>query len=310
MLASTDQAQALPSVHPRASSTPQFVYLPLLNHSLSTPAPTPSPTPTPALTPTPTPDPNQLRCNATGGSGGLGAGTHDVILAGRPATVIVGQGYDPAKPTFLAYYLHGDGGDYKFHANPDNVVNTFIQQNSWIYVAPQAPPVSAGYHPWHGPSGIPSPEADANLKLIADVLEAMFAQYNVCGDVLFGSGASGGSWFYDAYWFPNRGGDYPAFAILNCGSSGIGAGWGSLWAKLQTLSQNPAIVRRTEFQYTIGTADFLYNNAVSSSQAIAGLGFAVPTDFLDGVTHCNYNTSAKTRDYWQQKSAALTLPDK
>lgn len=295
---------------PQASETPQSVFLPLINRNEPPPTATPTSTPTATPTPTPTPDPNQLRCNPTGGSGGLAPGTHDITIAGRPANVIVGDGYDPAKPTFLAYYLHGDGGNHQFHAHPNNVVNTFVRANGWVYVAPQAPAVSNGYHPWHGPSGIPSPEADANLELIANVLNEMFAKYNVCRDVVFGSGASGGSWFYDGYWFPNRGGDYPAFTILNCGSSGISSGWGSLYSKLQALSQNPAIVRRSEFQYTIGTADFLYNNAVTASQTVGGLGFSAPTNFMDGVAHCAYSTSTTTRDYWQQKSAGLSLPDK
>lgn len=52
------------------------------------------------------------------------------------------------------------------------------------------------------------------------------------------------------------------------------------------------------------------NNAVTASQTVAGLGFAAPTNFMDGVTHCAYSTSTTTRDYWQQKSATLTLPDK
>ncbi|MCL4832547.1 MAG: hypothetical protein KJZ86_08910 [Caldilineaceae bacterium] len=299
-------AQAAPL--PQASATPLSLFLPVVHQSQSTPTPTPTPTVSP--TPTATPDSNQLRCNPTGGSGGLAAGTHDVTLAGRPATIIVGEGYDPATPTFLAYYLHGDGGNYQFHANTNNVVNTFIRQNGWIYVAPQAPAASEGYHPWHGPSGIPSPEADANLQLIADVLDAMFAQYNVCRDVVFGSGASGGAWFYDAYWFPNRGGEYPAFTILNCGASGINSGSGSRYTKLQTLSQNPEIVRRSEFQYTIGTQDFLHDEALISVQTISALGFSVSTEYLEGVTHCAYSTSTKTRDYWQQKSAGLSLSDK
>jgi len=126
-----------------------------------------------------------LNCNPTGGSGGLGVGTHDITLAGRPATVIVGQGYNPATPTYLAFYLHGDEGGYNFHTGPFNSINQFIDDNGWIYVAPQAPPdpTDPMTFPWDGRNG---GSISGNAALVRNVLDDMFAKYNVCRNILFG----------------------------------------------------------------------------------------------------------------------------
>ena len=96
----------------------------------------------------------EVTCNPTGGSGGLGAGTHDTTIAGQPATVIVGAGYTPAKPTYLALYLHGDEGGYNFHTSSFNEINQFINNNNWVYVAPQVYKATDGdYYPWDGRGG-------------------------------------------------------------------------------------------------------------------------------------------------------------
>ncbi|HMN30580.1 MAG TPA: hypothetical protein PKE45_20685, partial [Caldilineaceae bacterium] len=270
-------------------------------------------TPTDTATPTATATTEALLCNPSGGAGGLEPGTHDVMLAGHPATIIVGDAYTSTTPTFLAYYLHGDEGGYDIHANTENVVNQFIRTNGWVYVAPQAPALSAGYYPWTS-NGIPSPGADANLQEIVDVLEDMFAHYNVCRNVLFGGSHSGGSWFYDAYVFPNKGGEYPSYFNLNCGAAGVtGDGFWTdtgLYQKLQALSADPDILARAEFKFSAGDADFLYPYAVTSSGTLTDLGFMVSTDFFPGVDHCGYDISTSVRDYWQQKSSSLTLPDK
>ena len=57
---------------------------------------------------TPPPEPYTLRCNPSGGSGGLAPGAHFTQVAGLEALVIVGSNYDPGRPTFLSFYLHGD----------------------------------------------------------------------------------------------------------------------------------------------------------------------------------------------------------
>lgn len=250
-----------------------------------------------------------LNCNPSGGAGGLGLGTHDTTIAGQPATVIVGQGYDPAKPTYLAFYLHGDEGGYNFHTNPFNLINQFINDNSWIYVAPQAPKALDGdYYPWDGRGG---GSIAANETLVKAVLEHMFANYNVCRNILFGASVSGGSWFYDIYFYPNNGAQYPAFMNLVCGSGGVSAAsnfFGS-YDKLVDLSGNADVKARSEFKYTIGDGDFMYDNALNSVATYSGLGFSVITDYLPGVSHClngaGVSSSEKIRDYWQAKFSTL-----
>ncbi len=132
-----------------------------------------------------------LNCNPSGGTGGLGVGTHDTTIAGHPATVIVGAGYDPSKPTYLALYLHGDEGGYNFHTSSFSPINQFINTNSWIYVAPQAAKATNGdYYPWDGRGG---GSIEANETQVKDIFEHMFTNYNVCRDILFGGSVSGGS---------------------------------------------------------------------------------------------------------------------
>ena len=264
------------------------------------------------------PDPTGLTCNPSNGSGGLSPGTYDITVAGRPAIVIVGDGYTPGQPTFLAFYLHGDGGNYDFDKSQFSAINQFIRQNGWIYVSPLAPQTATdsggdSIHQWNGGS-LPSTGADENLTFLSNVYEEMFANYNVCRNVLFGSSASGGSWYYDAYFFPKRGGTYPAFMDLNCGAAGVydGGFWrfADIYQDLEALSQMPDIVNRSEFRYTIGTDDFLFDGAKTSSATYDALGFNVSTDFLPNVGHCGFSVSEKARDYWQSKAATLNLPDK
>jgi hypothetical protein len=256
-----------------------------------------------------------LTCNPTGGTGGLSAGTHDTTIAGQPATVIVGQAYDPQKPAYLAFYLHGDEGGYDFHADSFNVINQFINDEGWIYVAPQAPEFEGGY-PWYADGvGAGRTLIEDNAELLRDVLNDTFAKYNVCRNILFGASASGGSWFYDGYFYPNNGGQYPAFMNLNCGSSGINGNGTNVWTfygyyqKLQALSQNQDILSRTELKYTVGANDFLYDNAVISADAYANLGFGIITHYLPNTAHCAYNLADEIKAYWQAKAEDLVSGD-
>ena len=75
----------------------------------------------------------------TSGSGGLPVRRHEVTIAGQPALIMVGKGYDPAVPTHLAYYLHGDEGGYRFFSSANSPVGQLVDEEGWIYVAPQAP---------------------------------------------------------------------------------------------------------------------------------------------------------------------------
>ena len=276
----------------------------------NTPAPTNTPTPFVTNTPIPSGTPVPLTCTPSNGRGGLAVGTHDVVIAGQPVTIIVGEGYDPSRPTYLAFYLHGDEGGYNYHAPSYTTINKFITQNGWIYVAPQAPQFGTGYYPWYSNGVNANPVGiEANAMLLEDALETIFSQYNVCRDVLFGASASGGSWFYDGYFLPTRGDKYPAFMNLNCGASGINSGWASfgLYQKLQTLVADPNLMARTRLKYTLGTADFLYDDALVSSATLSELGFAVETEFMEGVDHCDFDVEVKSRDYWAARSAEIVL---
>ncbi|MEM8862220.1 MAG: hypothetical protein AAGD96_28195 [Chloroflexota bacterium] len=257
-----------------------------------------------------------IYCNPSGGSGGLAPGTYsDTTLFGQPVIIIVSENYDPSTPTLLAFYLHGDGGSYQFYSQDGRPLNQLIRDNGWIYVAPQATELSDGYFPWYS-SGISGNEAgnvgiEANAQFFENVLEDMFAKYNLCQDILLGHSASGGSWFYDAYFIPTRGDEYPAFMNLACGSSGINSGWTGFpfYSNLNTFKDDAQIQGRTQLHYTIGDADFLFDEAERAVPHYQDLGFDVTTDFMSGVEHCKFDLSAKTIDYWTTVNNAVTVSD-
>jgi len=244
-----------------------------------------------------------LTQSPSGGSGGPGIGTHEVTIAGQPAVIIVGEGYDASRPTYLCYYLHGDEGGYRAHSSPTNQVHQFIDANNWIYVAPQAPeaPARPGIFPWDGRSG---GSQTGNVEQVTAVLDHMFENYNVYRDVLFGSGASGGSWFQDAVFFPREGSNYPSFFLLGCGAAGMSEGYFT-YRSAQSVSADPEAVVRSELKYAIGTEDFLFSNATVSAPTYASLGFSVQTDFMEGVGHCTFDLSTKIADYWGEKLAQV-----
>ena len=219
---------------------------------------------------------------ASGGSGGLAPGAHDVTLAGYPARIVVGDGYDPSTPTFLAWYLHGDGGGYDTRG-----MDAFIDEMDWVYVAPQAPPGvnDPDLYPWDGRDG---GSQAANLAQIKAVLDHMIANYNVYTNFHFGAGASGGSWFYDFYG-PSFA-DYPSYFNLNCGAS----------QRSSAPAPDPVVAANSEFHYTIGTDDFLFPGALTSVPAYEAAGYQVGTDFRLGVGHCAFNTGAATVAYWRE----------
>ena len=120
-----------------------------------------------------------------------------------------------------------------------------------------------------------------------------------------------GHGFGNIYFFPQHGGDYPVFMNLVCGAAGISPTrnfWNS-YDKLVALSANPDIIARSEFKYTIGTNDFLYDNALISVPSYTNLGFSVIPDYLNGVSHCLTGTSVGASEristYWQTKLNSL-----
>lgn len=255
-----------------------------------------------------------IACNPSGGSGGLAAGTYDTTLLGRPALIIVSENYDPATPTLLSFYLHGDGGGYQFYAGEGRALNQFVRDQGWIYVSVQSNlDPESGITRWWG-SGVSSNEAgnagiEENAQLLENVFEDMFAKYNLCKNILLGHSASGGSWFYDGYFVPTRGDRYPAFMNLNCGSSGIDPNWSffPFYDNLLTFNQDAAIQNRTQMHYTVGTTDFLYDEAQDAVPHYQGLGFNVTTDYLDMVGHCDFSISDKTIAYWQAVDQSVEI---
>jgi predicted esterase len=217
-----------------------------------------------------------FECNPTGGSGGLVPGIYDITVANLPAVVVVGKGYDPQTPTYLGFFLHGDGGNYYRFKDPTNQVTKFITEQGWILVSPQSP--NDGKRWW-----TEYWEEDHTQEMAA-VLDEMFAQYNICRNQLFGSGVSGGSEFWANNFFPNKGAIYPAHVVLNCG----GDVW--IWSYqqlLKTLGQQPNIVAKSSFTFVYGTEDYLYSTILRAIDTYTGSGFRVIVDETPGMGHCN-----------------------
>jgi CSLREA domain-containing protein len=159
-----------------------------------------------------------------------------------------------------------------------------------VYVAPQAPATDGAFHQWYA---LP----EQNTAFLVSLIEDLFSKYNLCRNVIFGGSASGGSVFYDRTFFPTQGGTYPAFWNANCGG-GLSS---DAQSRLQTLSQQPAIIARSEFSYTIGTSDFLFAQTSASADFRQSLGFQVFKHYLGGVGHCAYDVPKTVESYFRSK---------
>jgi len=240
-------------------------------------------------------------CNPTGGSGGLAPGRYRTTVAGLNATVIVGQGYNPRKPTYLGFFLHGDNGSWTKFLNSSNPITELVNQRGWIFVAPQSPnDGEAWWLHWNG---------DHNAAF-SRVLDAMFAKYNVCRDVVFGSSGSGGSEFWTAYFFPEKGKEYPAHTVIGCG--GNDGHSRTSRAQIMALGQDPDVVRRSSFEYVYGTDDGLYGLVIDSIDLYTRAGFHVYIHELEGAGHCNEwsqeglpDLSTQIANHWARRAAAL-----
>ncbi len=250
-----------------ATATPKVrTYLPFVIKTKSS-----SPTPTPTSS-------SGTSCNPTRGSGGLAPGLYQTTVAGLNATVVVGNGYNSKTPTYLAFYAHGDNGNVdlaQFRSTSNDVVK-FVTQRGWIFVAPQSP--NGGESWWTNWNG------DHNAAF-AKVLDAMFAKYNVCRNIVFGASGSGGSEFWTAYFFPEKGGTYPAHMVIGCG--GNRGHDTTARQQIVTLGKNPTVVARSSFEYVYGTDDSLYPLIIRSIAAYTSAGFHVDTAELQGAGHCN-----------------------
>ncbi len=298
----TPTETASPTVPPSATPTPT---------STPTATATPSPTetgtatltPTITLTPTPastaTRHPTAFQCNPTNGSGGLAAGHHNgLTVAGLNATVVVGPNYTPDRPTRLAFFLHGDGGIYDRFSNPNQPMRAFVEEHDWILVSPQAPNGLYWWTEW---------QVDHRDSFEA-VLEAMFAEYNICRNQLFGSGVSGGSAFWASGFFPYRGGEYQAHMVLNC------AGWMQPYWRITQFGQDAEIVARSSFAYVYGSEDYLAPDIDIGVQTYQDAGFRVTVNRMEGAEHCHHwyengemTASEHTVFYWTQFAQELGI---
>jgi hypothetical protein len=210
-------------------------------------------------------------CNRTGGSGGLQPGSHQTTVAGVKAIVVVGKGYTPKNPTYLGFYLHGDGAVYDGVQKSTSPINQFANRNGWIIVSPLAP---NGQSWWENPKG-------DQKQAFANVLDKMFSQYNVCRHIVFGTTGSGGSEFWTRQFFPEKGGKYPAHTVIACGGNKGDS------QKLSTLGKNSDVVARATFYYVYGTEDSLLSLILSSIKSYTSAGFDVRIKKLVGAGHCN-----------------------
>jgi hypothetical protein len=236
-------------------------------------------------------------CNPTSGSGGLPPGSYQTTVAGLDAIIVIGQGYKPEEPTYLSFFIHGNSGDYTWFKSSSNLVNKFVNEHNWIFVAPRSPMGTSWSAPW-----------DASLnEAFAQVLDEMFAKYNVCRNTIIGSSRSGGSIFWTGFFFPEKGGDYPAHVTLLCG--GLAAHNKESKQKVRDLGQNAEVVSRSTFDYTYGTEDYLYKYITGSIKLYSEAGFKVDSMVLPGVSHCMpFNFSfERIVDSWEGRIQELGL---
>ena len=242
------------------------------------------------------PAPFVFTCNPSQGSGGRSAGIYQTEVAGLKAIVGVGKNYDASKPTFLAFYMHGDNGGYDyFHRYPP--IRRLIDDRGWVYVSVQAPNLDGEpYISWK--------EGDYEEKAhrFAAVLEEMYAHYNVCRGALLGAGASGGSVAATRAFLPLLADRYPTAFFADCGgtyppdhATAASADMGKL---LQIYGQTPEIAGRIGVSFQYSPNDFV---AAEVERAIAGYSshdIRVDVIKTNSPGHCGSDPSQPARDYW------------
>jgi hypothetical protein len=232
----------------------------------------------------------------------LAAGVYSTTVAGLKAVVIVGPNYNPQTPTYLGFFVHGDGGNYYRFTDPKDALTQFIQQHSWILVSPQSPNGSKWWTQYWEANYVPQMRA---------VMVEMFAKYNLCRNIIFGAGVSGGSEFIANYFFPEAGADYPAHYVLNCG--------GDVWLsdeeqRIYALGKQPNIVARSSFTFVYGTKDYLYNTILRAIRIYTAANLRVTVDETVGMGHCDTwyaeghpPADEKNSEYWDKIARELKI---
>ncbi len=248
------------------------------------------------------PLPARADCSPTHGSGGLKPGIYSTTVAGLQAIVVVGQGYDPAKPTYLAFHIHGDGGYYRDFTDPANPITRFVNQRGWVFFSPLSPNGDSWWDGW-------TPEYN---RVLAGAFDEMLGRYNVCRNVLFGTVASGGSEFWTRFFFPYEGDKYPAHVVINCGGNDTQDS--VLPVQLAAWGKDPALVARSTFYYVYGTTDRLVPGILRSIDLYRGAGFQVGVEAIQGAGHCSEWWSHdlptyydKTVTHWTELIAQLGI---
>jgi hypothetical protein len=230
-------------------------------------------------------------CNPTGGSGGFGPGIYDTTIAGLKAIVVVGKGYDPQKPTYLGFNIHGDGGNYDRIKKTDDGLTKLANKRGWILVSPLAPDGHSWWQDW----------SQSVNDAFARLLDDMFRKYNVCRDIVYGTTGSGGSDFWTSYFFPDQGGQYPAHTVIACGGSS-GHDLNAV-KQIAALGKNATVVARSTFYYLYGSDDYLYDNIQRSINRYRNAGFNVQVQEIAGAGHCNDWKDQGFPDWHQQAGA-------
>lgn len=199
-------------------------------------------------------------------------------------TIVISTKYDPNKPTYFAFYLHGDDGNYKKYQNPNHPVTRFIEEQGWVFIAPQSS------HPnihWYL-------NADRQVNELDEVFQKMFANYNLCQDTILGSSISGGSTFISGHFFPHRGKKYPMHVNLIC------LGWTDKDARqrLKVLGKDPDVVARSSFKFTYGDKDSFLPYIIPTIKVYRQAGFKVLVDERAGVVHCLPGAGDEIATYW------------
>ncbi len=246
-----------------------------------------------------------LSCNPTGGSGGRGPGIYETKIQGLNVQLVVGDGYDPDTPTKLAFFLHGDGGRY-VRFDKSDPVNQLVNEQDWILVSPQSP--NGGEAWWTNWNG-------NHVTKLANLFDEMFQKYNVCRDIVYGSGGSGGPEFWTAQFFPRRGGQYPAHMVMGCGG-GQASGASAIRDKLVELGQDFDTVNNSTFDFVYGTHDYLYASIRGSVGLYRHAGFHVREEVMKRAGHCNEwpgdgfpNLTDKIAEHWSQLIVELEQVD-
>lgn len=228
--------------------------------------------------------------NSSNGSGGKGFGTHDIKINGHPAIIFVPSGYDPTKPTHLAFRIHGDANNpkaYTFGVNSKtSTVNKFIEEKNWILVSPKTPLTTLSW--WKKTTKPYNTWTLNDIKTQADhflkVLDYMFKHYNLYYDSVYGCGLSGGAEFFTSQFAPLYGNKYNIKMLVVSGGE-------HPWAKGTKAKSKeilpPSVATKLRWTYIYGSKEpeYLMVGIKRSINYYGSLGIKIEKEVLNGASH-------------------------